>query len=127
MRGRINALPFPLALVAWANIGWVLLTPLVIVFLLWQRNLRSSVWVPFGFVEIGLALLTIGGILEKSRFVRKYILRAKWLYVSCSLILTVVELSWGELTALIALLPAAIGGVTLWGLMSNEAAEYFDE
>ena len=123
MRERINALPFPLALVAWLNIVLGLLATIAIVFSLLQGNLIDSA---AGLVSIGSALLTVGGILQKSRIVRKVVLILNWLSVPFLLSQMVVALALAPLVGLVLLIPASVVGVTLWGLMSLEAKEYFE-
>src|SRR6476619_5354593 len=78
MREHIDALPLPLAVVTWLNVGLSLLTAVGIAFSLWQGLLNAM---PAAIVSLALALLTIGGILKKSRLVRMVILILCWINV----------------------------------------------
>jgi len=123
MREHINALPLPLAVVTWLNVGLSLLTAVGIAFSLWQGLLIAM---PAAIVSLALALLTIGGILKKSRLVRMVILILCWINVPFLSVALIFWLFSAPLLALVAAIRCAIVGVTLWGLMSIDAKEYFD-
>jgi hypothetical protein len=104
MREHINALPLPLAVVIWLNVGLSLLTAVGIAFSLWQGLLIDM---PAAIVSLALALLTIGGILKKSRLVRMVILILCWINVPFLSVALIFWLFSAPLLALVAAIRCA--------------------
>lgn len=122
MLKKISRLPRSLKVVVWINIILVVVELVQTAFMAAQGHMDDLMTT---ILSIVLTILIIGGILQKSRFVRKLVLIVTWIGMVLLGFGLVAGLFTIGLPALVILFPLIIYGVTIWGLTTRQAKRYF--
>lgn len=121
---RIKSLPVPLRVVVWLNIILALWTTVETVAYSTSNPVNETI---ASGVSVILCCLIVLGILQASKVIRIIILVLSFLNLAFLSLGFLAALTTIGVQAFVVLIPLAINGVTVWGLLAAPSKAYFEQ
>ncbi|MEM0967655.1 MAG: hypothetical protein AAGJ81_16020 [Verrucomicrobiota bacterium] len=121
---KLKSLPLPLKIVAWLNIVLALWTGIEA--LAYSTSIPINETIASG-VSVILCCLIVLGILQASKVIRVIVLVLSFLNLAFLSLGFLAALATIGVQAFMVVIPLAINGITVWGLLAAPSKAYFAE